>query len=632
MRCLLFARSSTRICSSLSSITLNSNLASLNAQRRLASSSKGLSDTFVRLSSGLRINRASDDAAGLSISESLNADKRVLAQGVRNLNDGISLLSIADAAVAELSTITIRLSELAEQSATGSLSNVQRSALDEEAQALREEYFRIVQTTEFNGEKLFDGNLTELRLQAGYGSEGAIVSGLGGKIGTGEFGEVISHDAENPADVFESTDFDGDGIADFVTANDSTDVVTVEFGIGDGTFRFGYTFSDFTNPRDITIADINSDGSMDILVVDSSDDTVSSIINNGDGSFSDPSVVASPNGVFAIASGDMNNDGNVDFVSVSSASDGMDVFLGDGSGGFTQSAFFAVGDPPRDVFLNDQDGDGYLDIVTGTADRFVTGLSDGNGGYTYVESGTFSQVQSIASGDFNGDGILDLVGNQIDFGLLSIRLGRTDGTYKQSQAFNFTSQTRSIASGDFNGDGYEDFAVELGLLNEVHIYDGAGDGTFTAGSSFELDGPSYRMLPADFNSDGVLDLLLSDPGDDELDVRLGLTTQGIAPLLAFSLGTQAGARQALPVFQQKLDQLAEQRGQIGAYEARIGAALATTKTTQENYTSAQSRITDADVAEEAARLVRQQILQQAGVAVLSQANQGPALALQLLGQ
>jgi flagellin-like hook-associated protein FlgL len=124
------------------SITINSNLASLNTQRRLGENSKALEQCYTRLSSGMRINRASDDAAGLAVSESLNVDAKVFTQGIRNLNDGISLTNIAEGALHELSTITIRQRELATQAANGTLSLVQRQALNQEANALVSEFNR----------------------------------------------------------------------------------------------------------------------------------------------------------------------------------------------------------------------------------------------------------------------------------------------------------------------------------------------------------------------------------------------------------------------------------------------------------------------------------------------------------
>ena len=152
-------------------LTIGSNIASLQAQRRLGQTGNQLSSVFERLSSGQRINKASDDAAGLAIAESLNADARVFAQGIRNLNDGLSLLNIADSALENLSGIVVRLEELAAQAANGVYGVEQRKALDAEAQALSDEYFRISKVTEFNGQKLFTGENPIISLQAGVGED-----------------------------------------------------------------------------------------------------------------------------------------------------------------------------------------------------------------------------------------------------------------------------------------------------------------------------------------------------------------------------------------------------------------------------------------------------------------------------
>ena len=154
-----------------------------------AQSTQAVQQSFTRLSSGLRINKASDDAAGLAISESLNVDARVYTQGIRNLNDGISLTNIADGAIESLSNIVIRQEELAEQAANGTLGSKQRSVLDAEAAALSQEFFRIARTAEFNGQQLLDGTIGDVMLQAGYGESGGIlVGGFGGAMGTGGFG------------------------------------------------------------------------------------------------------------------------------------------------------------------------------------------------------------------------------------------------------------------------------------------------------------------------------------------------------------------------------------------------------------------------------------------------------------
>ena len=171
------------------SVTLGSNIASLRGQRQLAKISDELASVFERLSSGQRINKASDDAAGLAIADSLRAKGRIFDQGLRNINDGISLINIADSALAELDGILTRQLELAEQAANGVYSFTQRRALDEEANALVDEFNRIVESTEFNDRKIIDGSLAELRIQMGVGIEQSIALDIGGElareVGTG---------------------------------------------------------------------------------------------------------------------------------------------------------------------------------------------------------------------------------------------------------------------------------------------------------------------------------------------------------------------------------------------------------------------------------------------------------------
>jgi len=133
-----------------------------------------------------------------------------------------------------------------------------------------------------------------------------------------------------------------------------------------------------------------------------------------------------------------------------------------------------------------------------------------------------------------------------------------------------------------------------------------------------------------FNGNGVLDFVTADQGDDTTSLLLGQTTDGVGPLLPFSLKTLADAWQALPIFKRKREQLAQQRGEIGAYQARLEVATNVLTVASENFRAAESRIRDADIADEAANLTRLNILQQAASSILAQANQQPALALQLL--
>jgi flagellin len=135
-------------------INIRTNVESLRAQRDLNSTSDRLRTSYARLSSGLRITRASDDAAGLAIAEQLRADQRVATVAIRNANDGISIIGITDGAMNEITSSLIRLAELAEQSANGVYDTSQRSALQLEFNAVASEIDRIAATTEFNGKRL----------------------------------------------------------------------------------------------------------------------------------------------------------------------------------------------------------------------------------------------------------------------------------------------------------------------------------------------------------------------------------------------------------------------------------------------------------------------------------------------
>jgi flagellin len=152
-------------------LIVNNNIASINAQRNLGVSSNQLAGSVARLSSGLRITRAADDAAGLGISETLRAQVRSINQAVRNSNDGISLLQIADGGAEGIGNILGRLRELAAQSASGILGANERSFLDQEFVALRSEIDRISSVTEFNGVKLLSGSGNDsLSIQIGFRS------------------------------------------------------------------------------------------------------------------------------------------------------------------------------------------------------------------------------------------------------------------------------------------------------------------------------------------------------------------------------------------------------------------------------------------------------------------------------
>ncbi len=142
------------------SLVINHNLMAMNAARNLGVSYNNLSTSVARLSSGLRINSAADDAAGLAVREMMRTDIQVLNQGVRNANDAMSLIQTADGALSVTDEKLTRMKELAEQAATGTYTGAQRLIMDSEYQAMASEITRIAMATDFNGVKLLNGSLS----------------------------------------------------------------------------------------------------------------------------------------------------------------------------------------------------------------------------------------------------------------------------------------------------------------------------------------------------------------------------------------------------------------------------------------------------------------------------------------
>ncbi len=161
------------------SLVINHNIMAMNAARSLSFTYNRLTSSVARLASGLRINSAADDAAGLAIREMMRTDIRVLHQGVRNANDAISLIQTADGALSVIDEKLTRMKELAEQAASGTYTAAQRLIMDSEYQAMASEISRIANATDFNGVKLLDGSLSGMGLSGGAGNQLKIHFGTG---------------------------------------------------------------------------------------------------------------------------------------------------------------------------------------------------------------------------------------------------------------------------------------------------------------------------------------------------------------------------------------------------------------------------------------------------------------------
>jgi flagellin len=602
-------------------VRIGSNISALQAQRRLSDATSSVTSSLARLSSGQRISRPADDSAGLAISDALRTRSKVFDRGAKNVSDGISLLSIADGALGELAGITSRILELAEQAATGGYSVVQRKALDTEAKSLREEFFRISRSTQFNGINIFDGSIQGLRIQAGFGVDGSVASSLGGKLGTGSFingsGQAIA------AEPIESAiaDFTGDGIADVVSGSG---LAVFQTGVGDGTFSAGVTLATGGTVRAIEAADFNNDGALDIVAAIGTTSLVL-FLNNNAGSFTAATTVTTGGNATAITVGDFNNDGRMDILTGNdnSGADSFSVLLGNGAGGFSSpsTTSLGVGYNPIKLLRANVNSDTLADaVLVGGSLQMNTLRNNGAGGFI-VESPTFDAGAMQATGDFNNDGLTDIAITDAGSGFLYLR--NSNGTAYESAYIAFSGNALGV--GDFNGDGNLDVISGDSDSDNYYTLRGNGKGGFLDSSSI---GAGFRsnFTSGDINGDGVLDLL-----SNGFTPLLGVTRDGVNPILPFSLTTQADARQAIMPLTRKLDELNKQRGVVGGFQARLASAAVSASSLSDGFRSAESRIRDVDVATESARLIGGQIRQQAATAVLAQANIQPRIALQLLG-
>ena len=614
-------------------ISLNSNAMSMHVERQLARATRGVSRAFEALSSGLRINRPSDDAAGLAIASHLGLDRRVYTQAVRNVNDALSLYNIADGALGELSTVVIRIRELSTQAANGTLTITQRRALDAEADLLVSEFNRIAGTTAFNGRALLDATFAELAVQAGYSTVAlTLAEELARLAGDGTFQTAESFGvADNPWSVT-TGDFNGDGVLDLVTADLSDNTVGVHLGNGDGTFQAAAAFGVGSLPQSVTTGDFNGDGVLDLATANLGDNTVSVLLGNGDGTFQ----AAAPFGVGdlpeSVTTGDFNGDGVLDLATANPGDNTVSVLLGNGDGTFHAAAAFGVGDQPQSVTTGDFNGDGVLDIATADRAAGAVNVLLGNGDGTFQAAAAFgvgSQPVSVTTGDFNDDGVLDLATADLVGDTVSVLLGNGDGTFQAAVAFSVGDQPRSITIGDFNGDGILDLATADRGDDAVSVLVGNGDGTFQAAVAFGVGDQPWSITTGDFNGDGVLDIATAEIADNSISV-LRAHTALTTTLPTLNINTQAGALGAMTTVDAALQRLTAERGNIGSAQSRLRSVMNNLEHTSVAYADAESRIMDVDIARESAQLVRNGILQEAGAALLAQANQAPGLALLLL--
>lgn len=677
------------------SVKLGSNIASLMAQRRLAEGTLSLSRTYERLSSGQRINRASDDAAGLAIADSLNADVRVFNQGVRNLNDGLSLLNIADSALNELTGILVRIKELAEQSANGIYGTSQRQALDQEAQALRLEHNRILATSEFNGKEIFAQANNEVRLQDGYGVDGSLSITIGGE-------EVESESAIERVSL-DSSGLEGNSTSGSASVSNSGQYVVFT------SFASNLVPGD-TNNRDdvflrnretgetsrISVSSVGGEGNHNSHTPSISEDaryiafesTATNLVAGDTNSRSDIFVHDRMSGQTSrVSVSSIGAEGNNNSLSASISGDGRFV-------AFTSSANNLVAGDTNgtfDIFVHDRE--------TGQTTRVSTdSLGNQSNGASVAAAisydGRFVTFQSLASNLVGGDtnGVTDVFVHDrqtgetqrvsIDsFGIEGNGASAIASISDDGRYIAYRSSGDNLVAGDTNGqpdvflhDRQTAETKRISVSNSgVESNGDSGSSKISGDGKYIVFGSSAtNLFPDDLNgnrdifiysteSDEIMRLtdgngasdganisrngehivfnsgasdIVSGDSNAALDVFFSANPLFGGTGLTFGpidISTIEGALSTLTSVDSQLNLISSERGKLGAFQSRIEVARNVRTSISENSVSAESRIRDVDVAEESSKLIRLNILQEVTAAILARANLQPELALTLLG-
>jgi flagellin len=653
-------------------LVINTNVGSLNAQRNLVKSGMEMSTAMERLSSGLRINRAADDAAGLAISNRLTSSIRGLNQAVRNANDGLSLISTAEGAMAESTNILQRVRELAIQSANGIYSDSDRATLNAEVQQLISELDRIAETTTFNGRSLLDGSFGKSELQVGteanqtisveigaldaqslgMGSQSVDLVGQEHNLGavTIDYNEVLVNGQSIMAIGETWAAADGyDDLIDKINTNVNGVTATMQVSVtaddpGDGVLSGGNSLTVTLNNLDGTSS------SVEIIDTTNINELVDKLNAESNGLLSasldeDNKLVISAEGVSDIAFTDTASAtgtltaknasialtaDNGDSITVSHGGVGLTADLtnfgfrennesGVIEGQAVGAGAFEVGDLKiNGIDVGESDSAGLLDKIDA-----INSVSDQTG----VTATAFSTVQfdadeatgAWAAGDFTINGEVITSGADVDALVTAIN-GVTDATgvtaIKSGTTVILEGDTTQIAFGDASGTADNGAALIAILGAGVTLADAAGGIKLTSdsGSSFSVE----HADAAAKTSSGLLDANVASNGS------FG------ASLSAINVSTAGAAQKALDVIDNALNTISDTRAQLGAVSNRLQFTVSNLMNVSENTVAARSRIMDADFAAETAALSKAQVLQQASSAMLAQANAAPQLVLSLL--
>ncbi|MBV7535900.1 flagellin [Duganella sp. sic0402] len=509
---------------------INTNIASLNSQRNLTTSQASLSTSLQRLSSGLRINSAKDDAAGLAISERFTSQIRGNQQAARNANDGISLAQTAEGGLSTAGDLLQRIRELAVQSANGTNSASDRKSIQNEVASLSKELDRVANTTQFNGQNVLDGSLTNTQFQVGANSNQTINVG----VQSAKAGDL----GNNTLKAVNSTSTLGGATATADNLLIADETMTISSGAGVETTVLAKT----GDSAKTIAANVNAlTGSSGVSALAKTTATIKNIGTDASGD---------------VAAADQGVSKGVKFTLQSANSEAVT------------------------ISASVKDGD-------------LSALAQA----INAQSGTTNVTASIKINQTTNKKELQLDNNAGD----DIKIvGTTDDTNS---------------------------AMTNAKLRGVDLPDDAS-GTPVPATEVDMTGTATVGGTVDFSSDSGFSIVTAG-GAGAITGGASVGSQ-LASVDKIDVSTIEGSNQALLTIDSALNQINKNRADLGAIQNRFASTIANLNTTTENLSASRSRIQDTDFAAETASMTRGQILQQAGTAMLAQANSLPNGVLSLL--
>jgi len=509
---------------------INTNIISLTAQNNLAKSQGSLATSIQRLSSGLRINSAKDDAAGLAISDRMSSQINGLNQATRNANDAVSMTQTADGGLSTTTDLLQRMRTLTVQAANGTNSSSDRASIQLEVSQLQQEVNRVANTTQYNGQNLLDGSLTNAQFQVGANANQTINF----SIGSSQASAIGSNN---------------------VGANAATTATTLTQAHATGTT--GVIDANVFKAQTLTIQGNGTSVSVPAttLTVGSSGFAVAAAVNTASGS---TGVTASATTTATL-------------------------------GGF----------------------------AAGTVSLKLQGAPTAAGAANPITiSATLGSATDLS-------GLTSAINAQTGSTGITAVADLTHGTIALTQAQGYdigVASANAAAAGvtvtGTDSTGAAGSAVTLGAA-------GAASDTATVGATVKFSGPSAFTVTSDTATSGIF---------DTANAAVGSSLQSVASIDVTKMtnGQPSGANSALAIIDAALSNIDSSRASLGALQNRFTNTVSNLQTTTQNLTSARSGIQDTDFASETANLSRSQILQQAGTAMLAQANSLPNGVLALL--